>query len=234
MRARPASPRARRPGARRGRERGSTACAGSRAGDGRARAPPARQRLGVTADCQICLQPLLQRDQSQLLQPADLVAGEHLVLELRERRAAPQPERAAEQLIGSPASPSTISRRPCSSRVSNRCESSSPGSTRTTYPIGRVSTTPSPSTLRSCDTCTWSALTAVAGGRSPHSASTSRSVGIVSPACRSNTASSARCFAAPSSSSRPSCQTASGPRIPNSTPERNTRDEQAPAVLRKG
>ena len=58
-------------------------------------------RLGVTAHCQICLQPQLQRDQSQLLQPADLVAGEHLVLELRERRSAPQPERSAEQLIGS-------------------------------------------------------------------------------------------------------------------------------------
>ena len=176
-------------------------------------------RLGVTAHRQICLQPLLQRDQSQLLEPADLVAGEHLVLELRERRAAPQLERLARSSSSAPAaSPATISCRPCSSRLSNRCESSSPGSTRTTYPIGRVSTTPSPSTLRSCDTCTWRALTAVAGGRSPQSASTSRSVDIVSPACRSNTASSARCFAAPSSSSRPSCQTASGPRIPNSTP----------------
>ena len=47
-----------------------------------------------------------------------------------------------------------------------------------------------------------------------------RSVAIVSPACRSNTASSARCFAAPSSISRPSSQTARGPRIPNSTARR--------------
>ncbi len=53
-------------------------------------------RLGVTAECQVGLQALLERDQAQLLETADLVAGKRLVLEISKRRAAPERERFAE------------------------------------------------------------------------------------------------------------------------------------------
>ena len=56
--------------------------------------------LGVTAEREIGFEAQLERSQPQLLEPADLVAGERLVLELRKGWAAPQPERLPQQVAG--------------------------------------------------------------------------------------------------------------------------------------
>ena len=56
--------------------------------------------LCVPAEREVGLQPQLERGQAQLLQPPDLVARERLVLELRKRRPAPEPEGFAQQLAG--------------------------------------------------------------------------------------------------------------------------------------
>ncbi len=56
--------------------------------------------LGVPAESEIGLDPLLERDRAQLLQPGDLGLGERLVEEVRERRPAPERERLAENALG--------------------------------------------------------------------------------------------------------------------------------------
>ncbi len=53
-------------------------------------------QLGVPAQGQIGLDPLLERVQAQLLEPGDLALDELLVAEVGERRAAPQPQRVAQ------------------------------------------------------------------------------------------------------------------------------------------
>ena len=55
-------------------------------------------RLAVSTDREVGLQAMLERDEAQRFQPADLVARERLVAEVRQRRAAPQRERAAQHL----------------------------------------------------------------------------------------------------------------------------------------
>jgi hypothetical protein len=50
-------------------------------------------QLGMPAQCQVCLQALLQRSQSQLLQLRDRGLRERLVGELVQRRTPPQPQR---------------------------------------------------------------------------------------------------------------------------------------------
>ena len=73
-----------------------------------------------------------------------------------------------------------------------------------------------PSALRSRETYTCSAFAPVSGASSSQRASIRRSVETTSFACRSRTASSARCLAPPRSTCRPSSRTSSGPRILNS------------------
>ena len=54
--------------------------------------------LGVAAERELDLEPLLERDEAQLLESGDLVAGEGLVAEVRQRRPTPEAERLAEHL----------------------------------------------------------------------------------------------------------------------------------------
>ena len=54
-------------------------------------------QLGVAAERQVGLDPLLERRQPQILEPAALDPRERLLAELGQRRAAPQPERLAQQ-----------------------------------------------------------------------------------------------------------------------------------------
>src|SRR4051812_17210415 len=64
---------------------------------------------------------------------------------------------------------------------------------------------------------TCSALPAVAGGRSPHSSSITRSALSVSLACSNRSASNARCLPPPSATSPPSSRASNGPRMAKST-----------------
>ena len=54
--------------------------------------------LSAAAELEVGVDPLLERLQAQLLEPADLGLGERLEGEVGERWAAPQRERLAEQL----------------------------------------------------------------------------------------------------------------------------------------
>ena len=56
--------------------------------------------LGVAPEREIRLDPLLERDGAQLLEPRDLGLGERLVEEVGERRAAPERERLAQRALG--------------------------------------------------------------------------------------------------------------------------------------
>jgi hypothetical protein len=55
-------------------------------------------RLAVSTDRKVGLQTMLERHKAQRFQPADLVLRERLVAEVRQRRTAPQRERAAQHL----------------------------------------------------------------------------------------------------------------------------------------
>ena len=147
--------------------------------------------------------------------PAGHLSGRTPLLEVRKRRPAPEPERLAQHVARLPRSPSARSRRP--RRTSFR---TAPGRglrlDPKRYPVGRVSTADGPSSFRSCETYTWTAFVAVGGGCSPQSSSTIRAAGTTSLTRNRSTARSARCFAPASESSRPSSQTASGPRMPYS------------------
>ena len=54
--------------------------------------------VAVSAELEVGVDPLLERDEPQLLEPADLRLREVVERELRERRASPERERADEQL----------------------------------------------------------------------------------------------------------------------------------------
>src|SRR5439155_16610257 len=56
--------------------------------------------LGVAAEREVRFEPMLERNQAELFEPADLVAREVLVAELRQRRAAPEAERLAQHPSG--------------------------------------------------------------------------------------------------------------------------------------
>ena len=57
-------------------------------------------QLGVAAEREVGLDPLLERRQPQVLEPAALGLGERLVRELGERRPAPERERLAQHRRG--------------------------------------------------------------------------------------------------------------------------------------
>ena len=171
-------------------------------------------QLGVRAELEIGCDPLLEHAEPQILEPVDLGLRERLRLEVGERRAAPQVERLAEQRrLARPARADRASR---TSR-SNRVRSSWSASSSSTYPVGRVRSSPAPSSLRSCETAFCSDVIAVRGGCSPQSWSTSRSVETGSFARRSSSASRARWFRPPSGDGLPRRATSSGPRILNSS-----------------
>ena len=164
---------------------------------------------------EVGLDPRLERGQSLLLEPRDVVLGERLVLEIRQRRAAPQ-----RQCVDAASAPSgrrdplrtRAGRRPPAARTAgdragrrrppccSRCRGSAAGCRWRT-----------PSSLRSCDTYTCRLLVAVAVGRSPHSSSISRSAETTSLACSSSNASNARRLPPPTVISRSPSVTSRGP-----------------------
>ena len=122
----------------------------------------------------------------------DLGLRERLVGEVGERRAAPaaRAPRAAARALRPPARRARLARRAARTR---------PGRARRVdserrSPAAASRARSAPSALRSCGDPFWSDVTAVCGGCSPHSASTSRSVGTTRFAWRSSSASSARCL----------------------------------------
>src|SRR5215204_4329777 len=62
--------------------------------------PELGDEVGMAAERQVGLDPLLERGQAQLLEPADLLAGEVLIGEVGERRTAPEGERLAQEVRG--------------------------------------------------------------------------------------------------------------------------------------
>src|SRR5215218_8843421 len=60
--------------------------------------PELGDEVGMAAERQVGLDPLLERAQAQLLEPADLFASEVLIGEVGERRTAPEGERLAQNL----------------------------------------------------------------------------------------------------------------------------------------
>ena len=57
-------------------------------------------QVGVAAEREIRLQPLLEREEAKLLEACTLAGGERLGGELREGRPAPEAERSLEGLAG--------------------------------------------------------------------------------------------------------------------------------------
>jgi len=55
-----------------------------------------RDQLGVPARCEVRVEPCLERREPELFQARDLGLRERLVRQVRERRAAPEPKRAAQ------------------------------------------------------------------------------------------------------------------------------------------
>ena len=109
--------------------------------------------LPRAAERQIGLEALFERDQAQLLEAADLVAGERLELEVGKRRAAPERKRIPGARGPRPPPPlrrAVASRVRAELRTAAHRERHSPSVSM--YPVGRVSSTPSPSNLRRCDT----------------------------------------------------------------------------------
>ena len=84
-------------------------------------------QVGARAGGEVGLDPLLERGDPELLEPERLGAGERLVGEVAERRAADEPERLAQQL-GSALGPVGLARaaaRSCSKRATSTCSGSS-------------------------------------------------------------------------------------------------------------
>ena len=149
--------------------------------------------LGMTAQLEVGVDALLESGEALLLEAGTLVTRERGV-ELGQRGAAPQGQRVPEQpgRLGRRRGPGRRDRLP---RSASR--SSSPSATRIRYPGGWVTITSWPSVLRSCETCTWTAVETVSGGSSPQISSIRRFRGTASFACRSSRARSARCLAPP-------------------------------------
>ena len=88
-------------------------------------------QLGIAAERELRLDPLLDRGQTQLLEPGDLRLGERLVGEVGKRRAAPERQRLGRQLQRPLGLPAASARAPFLSQASKRSRSSSLGPTRT-------------------------------------------------------------------------------------------------------
>ena len=92
-----------------------------------------RSDVGVAAESQIGLEPLLHCAEPQLVQPADLALSERVVGEVGEGRPAPEGERLRERRRPRrSALPAASARRPSSTRRPNRSTSSSSGPTSRT------------------------------------------------------------------------------------------------------
>src|SRR4029453_17388776 len=58
-----------------------------------------RDELDLPAELEVCLDPLLERDEPELLESRDLALGKGLVQEVRERGPAPERERLAQSRL---------------------------------------------------------------------------------------------------------------------------------------
>ena len=101
--------------------------------------------VAVAAELEIGLDPLLERDQPKLLEPPDLGLRELLERELGERG----PRQSASACSSCSRRSAGGSRLRVARSCSNRRASICSGSTRSTYPGARVSSTSAPSSLRS-------------------------------------------------------------------------------------
>ncbi len=72
----------------------------SRSGCARDEALELGDELGVAAEGEVGVDPLLEHDRAELLEPRDLVLRERLVQEVGERGAAPERESVAERALG--------------------------------------------------------------------------------------------------------------------------------------
>ena len=153
--------------------------------------------LGVPAQRQVGLDPLLERRQPQLLEPAALDPRERLLAELRQRRAAPQRQRLAQQprrtlgvgvarLGDEPLEARQVDQLRLDLRAGSPAAASCSASGRQHLPQPRD--------------VHLHGLDRRPGGSSPQSSSISRSRATTRFAFSSSSASSARCFAPPSGS----------------------------------
>ncbi len=117
--------------------------------------------LGVTAEREVGLDPLLERRQPQILQPPGLDPRERLLAELRQRRPAPQAERLAQQARRARRARRRAPRRRAARTAAGRPRPARP---RAGSPAAASRSIPSGSSFRSRETYPWSALTAVSGG----------------------------------------------------------------------
>ena len=69
-------------------------------------------QLGVAAEREVGLDPLLERRQPQILQPPGLDSGKRLLAELRQRRPPPERERLAQTADARAGSPAASASRP--------------------------------------------------------------------------------------------------------------------------
>ena len=151
--ARRGRPRAPRPAGRSGRARASAARGAARAADAPRSAPPARRRAPpARPSARVGLDPLLERRQPQLLEPFGLVPRERLVLELGQRRAAPERERLLEQRRASSPAPCRHRCGPSRRSRSNRSRSSCPARPGARNPGRAVLEHPVGSSFRSRET----------------------------------------------------------------------------------
>ena len=151
--------------------------------------------IAMAPEREVGLDPVLERRQPQLLQPRSPQLA-RTPRSARPRRPAHATARAPRESSTPPRRPppAASSDRPRATRSSNRSRSSSPDARRSRYPGPSRSIRSGPSRRRNPCTCTCRAFTAAAGGRSPHSASISRSRDTTSPRATSRHASSATCL----------------------------------------
>ena len=109
--------------------------------------------LGVAPEREVRLDPLLERDEPELLEPGDLGLGERLVEEVRERRPAPERERLAQRALGRSriaARERSADPRPRGGRSGGRRRARARARARS--PGARVTSVSAPSALRSWET----------------------------------------------------------------------------------
>ena len=149
----------------------------------------------VAAEREVGLDPLLERRQPELLEPAGLDPRERLLAELGQRRPAPEGERLAQQArraagVGVARLGDEPLEAPAGRPPPARPRAGSPAAaSRASRPAAACA---------AARRRPGRALTAVSGGVSPHSSSISRSRATTRFAFSSSSASSARCFGAPS------------------------------------
>ena len=108
--------------------------------------------LGVAPEREVGLDPLLERDGAELLEPRDLGLGERLVEEVGERRAAPERERLAQRALGRRRVAALERRAPLLREPGEAVEVDALAARARARTPARASRCTGPSALRSCET----------------------------------------------------------------------------------